>query len=156
MRGGRPAQKDRFSVKIWVRVVYQVSMDASQIHDCRFCLSNGLLIDRPLYRNDGFFVLWSIRPELPHAAMIVPHRHVETPFEIASEEWPYLAGALAFVKARLDEVGAEGYTLGWNSGAIAGQTVFHAHLHVIARFGDEPGNGYGISAMLRVTNETLA
>ncbi|MCY3737300.1 MAG: HIT family protein [Gemmatimonadaceae bacterium] len=39
------------------------------------------------------------------------------------------------VDARLNP---QGYNLGWNCGAVAGQTVFHAHLHVIPRFAAEP------------------
>ena len=37
-----------------------------------------------------------------------------------------------------DEAEPDGYTIGWNVGAAGGQEVMHAHLHVVARFADEP------------------
>lgn len=43
----------------------------------------------------------------------------------------------------------DGYNVGWNSGAVAGQEVFHAHLHVIPRFADEPLAGRGIRYALK-------
>ena len=48
-------------------------------------------------------------------------------------------------RALLDErYQPDGYNVGWNSGAVGGQEVFHAHLHVIPRFRDEPLAGQGI------------
>ncbi len=81
--------------------------------------------------------------------MIVPHRHIETPFELGADEWSEIGEALAFVKTRFDKAGADGFTVGWNAGAVAGQDVFHAHLHVIARFEGEPSEGLGIHALFR-------
>ena len=42
-----------------------------------------------------------------------------------------------------------GYNVGWNCGSEAGQEVFHAHLHVIPRFADEPLAGKGIRHWLK-------
>ena len=39
--------------------------------------------------------------------------------------------------------------MGWNCGAVAGQTVFHAHLHVIPRYAGEPYAGKGIRHWLK-------
>ena len=45
----------------------------------------------------------------------------------------------ADVKRWLDaEFRPEGYNVGWNCGAVDGQEVFHAHMHVIPRFRQEP------------------
>ena len=81
--------------------------------------------------------------------MIVPHRHVETPFELNCEEWSEISEALSIVKSRFDTEKVDGFTVGWNVGAVAGQDVFHAHLHVIARFSGEPSEGLGIHALFR-------
>jgi histidine triad (HIT) family protein len=54
------------------------------------------------------------------------------------------------VKALLDrQYAPDGYNLGWNCGQVAGQNVFHAHLHVIPRYGDEPLAGKGIRYWLK-------
>ena len=63
------------------------------------------------------------------------------------------AGAMAlahFLKAQLDaRWRPDGYNVGWNCGAAGGQTVMHAHLHVIPRFAREPLAGQGIRAWLK-------
>ena len=41
------------------------------------------------------------------------------------------------------------HNIGWNAGAISGQEIFHAHLHVIPRFKDEPHAGKGIRYWLK-------
>ena len=58
--------------------------------------------------------------------------------------------SLAAVKGLIDaEYSPQGYNLGWNCGAVAGQTVFHAHLHVIPRYESEPYAGKGIRYWLK-------
>ena len=116
---------------------------------CRFCLSNDLLIDRPLVRLDRFYLLGSIESDRPAQAMIVPFRHIETPFDLDAEDWAELGAALMQAKSLLAAFDPAGWTIGWNVGAVAGQEVFHAHLHVIARFKDEPTAGRGIHALFR-------
>lgn len=55
-------------------------MTHPQSDNCRFCLENKLLIDEPLLELERFYLLGSIDPVLPHQVIIVPFRHVETPF----------------------------------------------------------------------------
>ena len=46
----------------------------------------------------------------------------------------------------------DGYNVGWNCGAIAGESIAHAHLHVLhvmPRFRQEPLAGKGIRALLK-------
>ena len=38
----------------------------------------------------------------------------------------------------------QGYNIGWNVGGLGGQKIFHAHLHVVLRYKDEPMAGKGI------------
>jgi diadenosine tetraphosphate (Ap4A) HIT family hydrolase len=47
------------------------------------------------------------------------------------------------------EFGPDGYNLGWNCGKVAGQRIFHAHMHVIPRFTQEPLAGVGIRDYLK-------
>ena len=47
-------------------------------------------------------------------------------------------------RTHLSAANPDGYTIGWNVGPVAGQEVMHAHLHVIARFYDEPLAGQGL------------
>jgi len=52
---------------------------------CRFCRANGLLSDPALLETRHFYLLSSQDPTLQRAAMIVPHRHSENPFEMTPE-----------------------------------------------------------------------
>ena len=77
--------------------------------------------------------------------MIVPRAHRETVFDLTAEEWEETQTLLQRAKELLDRAHRpDGYNVGWNSGAVAGQEVFHAHLHVIPRYKDEPLAGRGI------------
>jgi CBS domain-containing membrane protein len=54
------------------------------------------------------------------------------------------------VKAWMDAgFSPDGYNVGWNCGRVGGQEVFHAHLHVIPRFRQEPLAGQGIRSHLK-------
>jgi histidine triad (HIT) family protein len=117
--------------------------------DCPFCLENQLLADKPLLANDAFYFLASIDPEVPLAGMVIPRRHSETPFDMDQAEWAAFADMLAQAKAFFASSAPDGFTLGWNVGAVAGQSVFHTHLHILARFKGEPAEGAGIRRILR-------
>lgn len=119
------------------------------VPDCRFCLGNNLLVDSPVLESEHFYVLGSIDPMVPVAAMIIPRRHSETPFEFTKDEWIGFGDILQQTKNHFAGRKPDGFTLGWNVGAVASQHVFHAHLHVIPRFKGEPNEGVGIRRVMR-------
>lgn len=84
------------------------------------------------------------------SGLIIPRSHRETVFDLTKEEWHDTHKLLHQVKVLLDEqYNPDGYNIGWNSGAVAGQEIFHAHLHVVPRFKDEPFAGRGIRWWLK-------
>ena len=90
-------------------------------------------------------------PVLIGSGIIVPKAHREQAFDLTAEEWQDTYTMLADVKALLDrEHHPQGYSVGWNCGEVGGQTVFHAHLHVIPRFEDEPYAGRGIRSWIKL------
>lgn len=112
--------------------------------DCNFCLENNNIKGEILARNKLCYFVESISPELKNAGMIITYRHISTPFEINKEEREAIGDLLGEVKSILEKYNPSGYSIGWNVGKDAGQHVGHAHLHVIARFSDEPLRGKGI------------
>lgn len=87
---------------------------------------------------------------LKHSGVIVPVAHRVTVFDLTPEEVAATFALLARVKRWMDEAfSPAGYNIGWNAGAVAGQEVFHAHLHVIPRFAQEPLAGQGIRSLLK-------
>jgi len=105
---------------------------------CNFCLKNNIIKGEILIENNLCYFVESIDPILNYGGMIITKRHIETPFEINDNEWYSIKDLLGKVKTLLDEYNPDGYNIGWNVGKVAGQNVNHAHLHVFARFSDEP------------------
>ena len=87
---------------------------------------------------------------LKHSGVIIPVAHRPTVFDLTEEEIVATFRLLAVVKRWMDdELLPDGYNVGWNSGAVGGQDLFHAHMHVIPRFAKEPLAGQGIRALLK-------
>lgn len=73
-------------------------------------------------------------PVAPGHTLVIPRRHVGSFFELHRSEQ---AAMLTLVdRARLDlerDFTPDGFTIGVNDGAAAGQTVPHVHMHLIPR-----------------------
>jgi diadenosine tetraphosphate (Ap4A) HIT family hydrolase len=84
-------------------------------------------------------------PLTPGHALIVPRRHEPDFLALASDEQGAVWALVVPVRRRIEEYHRpDGYNLGVNVGAAAGQTIGHVHLHVIPRYrGDvtEPRGG---------------
>jgi len=84
-------------------------------------------------------------PVSPGHTLVVPKRVVACLFELAPEERAAVWELVAVVRERLArEYRPDGFNVGLNDGPVAGQTVMHAHVHVIPRYrGDqaEPEGG---------------
>jgi diadenosine tetraphosphate (Ap4A) HIT family hydrolase len=92
------------------------------------------------------FAIRDLYPVTPGHTLVVPRRLVATWFEATREEKSALVDLVDAVKLALDaEFHPDGYNVGFNAGAAAGQTVMHLHVHVIPRYrGDCPDPTGGI------------
>jgi len=97
-------------------------------------------------RNPLVIAFRDLYPVSEGHTLIVPRRVIATWFEATREEQLAILELLDEVKADLDAtIGPDGYNVGFNSGAAAGQTIEHLHLHVIPRFdGDVPDPTGGV------------
>lgn len=119
---------------------------------CPFCDADALRRDAFVLEND--LCLFSVKPSesgaLQGAGIIVPKAHRETVFDLTPDEWAATFDLLTRAKRHLDDtLRPDGYNVGWNVKRAGGQDVFHAHLHVLPRFADEPMAGKGIRAHLK-------
>jgi diadenosine tetraphosphate (Ap4A) HIT family hydrolase len=115
--------------------------------DCPLCCWQDDPDQHRLCGTDTVLFLQNERRQGPliGSGVIVPTRHADTVFDLTPEEVQATFTLLADVKARLDrQYQPDGYTLGWNCGAVGGQEIMHAHLHVIPRFRQEPYAGRGL------------
>ena len=73
-------------------------------------------------------------PVTPGHALVVPRRHVASIFDLAADELRDVWELVAWYRAQGDAAAPpNGWNIGVNDGIAAGQTVGHAHVHVIPR-----------------------
>jgi diadenosine tetraphosphate (Ap4A) HIT family hydrolase len=73
-------------------------------------------------------------PVTPNHTLVIPRRHVGSIFDLPPDELVSLWQLVANVRTQLHaQLRPDAFTIGINDGAAAGQTVDHAHVHVIPR-----------------------
>jgi diadenosine tetraphosphate (Ap4A) HIT family hydrolase len=82
--------------------------------------------------------------------LVLPVRHVRDFFALSAEEQADVWRLVAEVRFDLERrLSPDGFNVGLNAGRAAGQTVEHAHVHVIPRFvGDVPDPRGGVRWVL--------
>jgi ATP adenylyltransferase len=111
---------------------------------CVFCALEGN--GRVLLENELALCIADAYPVTPGHSLVIPRRHVADGLVLHQPEWN---AAVELLKLRREQLSAadatiSGLNVGLNSGEAAGQTVFHAHWHLIPRrHGDcaEPRGG---------------
>ncbi len=100
--------------------------------DCLFCkIVAGEIPAAVVARGTGWLAFEDIDPKAPVHVLVVPERHLADIGELGSD--PQAAAAvLAGVGAVAGKLGLTAYRTVFNTGAEAGQSVFHAHAHVLA------------------------
>ena len=108
--------------------------------ECIFCrIANGVIPSATLYEDDDFRVILDLGPASKGHALILPKSHAANIYELPDE----LAGkAMVLAKkmaGRMTEaLECDGFNIVQNNGEVAGQTVFHFHMHLIPRYeGDQ-------------------
>jgi len=118
-------------------------------NDCPFCkrlrAHEMLLASRPLAVGfaDAF-------PVSPGHCLVIPRRHEPDFFALSREEQESVWDIVWELRELLEaEHGTAAFNVGINAGAAAGQTVPHAHVHVIPRYpGDDPDPRGGVRWVL--------
>ena len=102
---------------------------------CPFCAPDPA---RVFYRGQHVIALWDGFPVTDGHALLVPIRHVAGWLEATEEERTELFQAIPLVMETIQEDRTpDGFNIGINDGAAAGQTIDHLHLHVIPRYGGD-------------------
>lgn len=108
---------------------------------CPFCSGKA----RFFMEEGSAAALYDIFPVNQGHVLVVPKAHRRTIFDCTEEELCDMWRLVRKVKTYLDEkYNPDGYNVGVNVEEVAGQTVFHCHVHVIPRYEgdcDEPRGG---------------
>ena len=110
--------------------------------NCIFCkIAAGEIPSVTLYEDSDFRVILDISPASKGHALILPKEHYENLYELEDE---LAAKALVLAKKMItklrDIVECDGYNVLQNNGSVAGQTVFHYHMHLIPRYENDDVN----------------
>ncbi len=104
--------------------------------NCIFCkIADGEIPSKTLYEDDMFRVILDINPASKGHALILTKKHFKNIYEmdnVTASEVFVLAKRMA--KAMTEALGCNGFNIVQNNGEVAGQTVFHFHLHLIPRY----------------------
>lgn len=107
--------------------------------DCIFCkLANGIIPTNSIYEDEDFNVILDAAPATKGHALILPKEHADNLYELPEET----AGKVMILAKKLathmtEKLGCDGFNLVQNNGTVAGQTVFHFHLHLIPRYKED-------------------
>ena len=104
--------------------------------DCIFCkLANGVIPTNSIYEDEDFNVILDLAPATKGHALILPKQHADNLYELPEE-----TAAKAMVLAKklathmTQKLECDGFNIVQNNGTVAGQTVFHFHMHLIPRY----------------------
>ena len=102
--------------------------------DCLFCrIVAGEIPATVVAENPDALAFRDIQPQAPTHVLVIPRAHHADLAALATAD-PGLAGqvlALCAEVARMDGLTGDGFRVLFNSGAHAGQEVFHVHAHVL-------------------------
>jgi diadenosine tetraphosphate (Ap4A) HIT family hydrolase len=114
---------------------------------CPFCKP---FADDIVAKNELCYARWDRYPVSKGHLLLMPYRHTPDFFSLTPEEKHSLLDLIEVCKEVIVEnFNPDGYNIGMNVGAAAGQTILHCHCHMIPRyFGDEKRPKGGIRGVV--------
>jgi diadenosine tetraphosphate (Ap4A) HIT family hydrolase len=108
--------------------------------ECVFCQLNRSVLaqsDLSCAFLDGF-------PVSEGHALVIPKRHVASIWDMTDPEYADAFDLVRQLKVLLQlRYNPQGFNVGVNCGEAAGQTIFHAHIHIIPRYTEDVPNPRG-------------
>ena len=99
---------------------------------CFFC--DTVKREHYLDYNDTACILFDQFPVTQYHLLVFPKKHIETYFELTDQEQLDIISLIKKWKHIItNDVLVSGFNIGWNCGESAGQTIDHAHCHMIPR-----------------------
>ncbi|MDR2884259.1 MAG: HIT family protein [Deferribacteraceae bacterium] len=125
--------------------------------DCIFCkIVNGELPSAKIYEDDHQVAFLDAFPATAGHALLVPKKHIVNIFDCDEELGRIIYPTLIKLsKAIRHAMGCTGLNIVQNNEAVAGQVVFHSHIHLIPRY-DYDGIKIAVASKAQATPEVLA
>lgn len=100
--------------------------------DCLFCkIVAGQVPATVVRETETTIAFRDINPQAPTHVLVIPKEHHADAAALAAEAPGVAADVLREARAVADEDKLDSYRIVFNTGSGAGQTVFHAHAHVL-------------------------
>ncbi|OZG60206.1 histidine triad nucleotide-binding protein [Bifidobacterium lemurum] len=104
----------------------------SDCDDCLFCrIIAGEIPSGKVYEDETTYAFNDINPKAKVHVLVVPKKHYANVAELAAGDPARLAHMVEVAQGIADDAFHGDYRLVFNTGADAGQTVFHVHAHVM-------------------------
>ncbi len=102
---------------------------------CLFCSIQSDDSKRIVAENELAYAIRDGFPVTEGHTLIIPKRHAPDYFELVQSEVHAINALMTEQKNLLSlaDSSVEGFNIGMNCGEVAGQTVFHCHVHLIPR-----------------------
>lgn len=112
---------------------FRKSLPEDKAEGCIFC-SPDILV-RKVAENGPVFAVEDKFPVTPKHLLVIPKRHTPDYFSMTSHERQCAEDLLRFLKNQVstEDRAVTGFNVGTNCGEVAGQSVMHAHIHLIPR-----------------------
>ena len=99
---------------------------------CIFCkIAAGEIPTDFLYESESVVAFKDLNPQAPAHVLVIPRAHYENAAELAAADSATMSELFGAARQIASDFGLDGYRLTFNTGASAGQSVFHAHLHLL-------------------------
>ena len=107
--------------------------------NCIFCkIANGEVPSKTIYEDEDFRVILDIEPASKGHALILPKKHYTNIYELEEET---ASKVFVLTKKMAEKITkalkCDGFNILQNNGEVAGQSVFHFHIHLIPRYKDD-------------------
>ena len=108
-------------------------MSAGQDETCSFCQC--VIEHKMVVEYGSVFAIYDNYPVTKGHRLVISKRHVVDYFALSYNEKRDAEALLSLLKRQMleDDPSIQGFNVGMNCGAAAGQTVMHAHIHLIPR-----------------------
>lgn len=107
--------------------------------NCIFCkIANGEIPSKTVYEDENFRAILDLSPAAKGHTLILPKNHYKNLFELPEETAAEVFAVAKKLGTQLvDKLHSDGLNIIQNNGEVAGQTVFHFHMHLIPRYKDD-------------------
>lgn len=101
--------------------------------ECIFCkIINREIPAKIVYEDKGVIAFNDIHPKAPTHFLVIPKKHISSMLEITENDVNLLGQTMLAANTIAHGLNLTGYKVQINTGASAGQEVFHLHLHILS------------------------